>query len=429
MRTFLPLGPIVAILLLTSCSVTSRIYGNGGSGGTGTTTGTGATSSSSTSSTAGTGATGTTGPSGTGGMGGSASSTSGPSGTGGATSTGSVGSGSNVTSSSSSSGCVAKSCAEVGAQCGTASDGCPGGTVDCGFCADAEVCGTSVANVCGVSAACTSYGSDVCNIYNSCAPDVVTYLYGSVAACANRYALLCSMLVSEPQTTWTEAKAQSCGTALAQSSCENFLLSPFNGGPPICQPDPGPRADGADCIDSGQCASAYCRHVATSWCGTCAARGGAGATCAAFPDCQAGFACVGGACVTALATGQACTTGGTQCALGLYCQAGTCQPALELNAVCSGAGAQCNVLEGLYCNVAVNKCLRAAGYAAAGQACGVVMGDMLEGCTAAAICSGTTCTAPAADGAACDPTNHVGCTNPAACINGICTLGGPSVCL
>lgn len=386
MRLFLPLGPLVAILLVASCSPTMRVFGTGGSGGRGSA-----------------------------GTGGAGSTTSSSSGTGGAETM------------SSSSGCVAKSCTELGLECGAASNGC-GGMVDCGFCAAGQVCGASTPNMCGMSAACASYASNVCTSYNACAPNVVTYLYGSVAECETRYTLFCSLIVSEPQTTWTPAAEQACGTALAGLSCEAFLLSAFTGGPAACQPTPGPRASGSDCIDSAQCASAYCKHVATSFCGTCVERGGAGATCSNFLDCQAGFACVSGACTTALQTGAACTTSGSQCAIGLYCQAGACQPPLEQNASCSEAGAQCNTLEGLYCNTAVNECLRAAGYNPAGQTCGVVMTDMLEGCTAAATCNGATCTAPAADGAACDVSTQVGCTNPAVCLNGTCTLPAPTTC-
>ena len=32
-----------------------------------------------------------------------------------------------------------------------------------------------------------------------------------------------------------------------------------------------------------------------------------------------------GKCITAVAQGAACTTGGSQCGLGLFCQGGTCQ--------------------------------------------------------------------------------------------------------
>jgi hypothetical protein len=407
MRTFLPLAPLVplsAIVLVAACSTTSRVFGTGGSGGKGTTTTT-TTGTATTTSTTGGGGT-----------------TTGPGGMGGATTT---------TTTMTSSGCVSKSCTDLGLQCGMASDNC-NQPIDCGFCPTGDVCGATAPNQCGTSAECASYASNVCTTYNACAPDVVTYLYGSVSACETRYALLCSLVVSEPETTWTPAKQEACGSALVSAGCQAFLLAPFTGGPPACQPTAGTRANGAGCIDSAQCASAYCQHAATSFCGTCVERGGAGAVCDTFLDCQAGFACVSGACAAALDQGAACTTGGSQCALGLYCQGGTCQLPLELNANCSGAGAQCNILEGLYCNTAVNKCLRAAGYAAAGQDCGVVMGDMLEGCTAAAICNGATCTAPAADGAACNVAGHVGCTNPAVCLsNGtsnVCALGTPTTC-
>ena len=54
--------------------------------------------------------------------------------------------------SSSSNNCTAKTCAGLGANCGSASDGC-GGTLQCGTCGSGLACGTgsnnSVANVCG----------------------------------------------------------------------------------------------------------------------------------------------------------------------------------------------------------------------------------------------------------------------------------------
>jgi hypothetical protein len=401
MRTFLALVPAAAFLLLASCSVKERTYGAGGTGGKGSTTGPSTTGTHTTTTTSSSTATGM------GGMGGAGTSTTSPA------------------STSSSSSCTPKSCTDLGLSCGKATDNC-NNPIDCGFCPDGEVCGTSTPNVCGTSAACSSYASNLCNTYNACAPDVVTYQYGSVAECVTRYSLFCSLFVSEPETAWTEAKAQACGNALAGLGCQAFLLAPFDGGPPACQPPAGPRADGMDCIDAGQCASAYCQHTAGSWCGTCVTRGGVGAACTTFSDCQSGLACASGTCATALQTGASCTVGANQCALGLYCQGGTCQPPIELGGSCMVSNAVCNPLEGLYCNTNGFTCKRAA-YAAAGQPCGIIGGG-ITGCTAAAICTGSTCTAPAADGAACDLANHVGCTNPAACINGKCTLGDPGEC-
>lgn len=50
--------------------------------------------------------------------------------------------------------CTPKTCAELGADCGYAGDGC-GAVVDCGACGPGEICGLSQPNVCGAAATCT----------------------------------------------------------------------------------------------------------------------------------------------------------------------------------------------------------------------------------------------------------------------------------
>ena len=50
--------------------------------------------------------------------------------------------------------CVPKTCTEIGAECGSASDGCSA-TIDCGECVAPEVCGGGgEANVCATSNNC-----------------------------------------------------------------------------------------------------------------------------------------------------------------------------------------------------------------------------------------------------------------------------------
>ena len=428
MRPFLLLSTSAAVLVFASCSPKTRVYPTGG-GGSGT------VSSSSTAATAGGGGTGggnaRTSASSSAGAGGKPTSTRSSSSVVQSSTTGT--STTSASSSSTSSGaCVAKTCKQLKLDCGVVSDGCAdGGTVDCGYCPSAQVCGTETPNMCGTSAACTSYTANVCTQYNQCAPDVLTSLYGTIAECERRYALFCALLVSYPDTSWTEARAKTCGSALAGLSCDSFLLAPFNGGPTSCQPTPGLRANGANCVDSGQCSSAYCQHVATSLCGTCAARAPVGSGCRTVADCESGLACVSGVCAVALTTGKACTTGAMQCAVGEYCQAGTCQPPIALNGACTAAGAVCNDLVGLYCSTTSHTCVADVGYAAAGGTCGVIGSPAgVEGCSAAGTCDETTltCVAAAADGAACGVATHVGCTNPAVCFGGVCALATPSTC-
>lgn len=109
---------------------------------------------------------------------------------------------------------------------------------------------------------------------------------------------------------------------------------------PACQAKPGQRALAAPCGDDSQCQSAYCRTDGKGSCGTCAVRGGLGKPCNDKADCEGDLAC-------------AATS-------------------------------------------AIKKC---AARALAGESC-----DATRICIAPAVCQGGSCVAPAASGAACDPT-------------------------
>jgi hypothetical protein len=275
---------------------------------------------------------------------------------------------------------------------------------------------------------CADYGAAVCAGYQKCAPDVVQRDYGDMKTCADRFALFCTDVLEAPQTSWTPAKMTACATALGPLDCFSFLTAPFTGGPKDCQPDPGQMPNGNSCVDSGQCASAYCKRVGVSICGTCGPRSNTGESCITTPDCDPHLACVTGACVAASPIGGACSTA-TPCDVGLLCRGTTCQNFYALGASCDADPQGCDPLPDIYCNTAAYTC-QDPSFAQAGQPCGK-MGGAFTDCLGAGFCGQATpqvCVGAAADGAACNVQTGPHCMRPAVCRNGVCALGTAGAC-
>jgi hypothetical protein len=85
------------------------------------------------------------------------------------------------------------------------------------------------------------------------------------------------------------------------------------------------------------------------------------------------------------------------------------------------------------CNTLSSQCI-ALTLAQAGGACGPnsIIPTSYAVCPASGTCSALiagTCTAAAADGAACSPTASPKCMPPARCVSGRCTLPAPASCM
>src|SRR5262249_43247226 len=122
------------------------------------------------------------------------------------------------------------------------------------------------------------------------------------------------------------------------------------------------------------------------------------------------------------------------CAQPLVCKNAICSTPGAAGAPCSSSAQDCDRSQGLICNPMTNVCHMVT-LANAGQPWGVMTTPTLAlaVCTGGAQCSGQdvqpgTCIAPAADGAHCDESMHIGCVDPAKCVNGVCKISDPATC-
>ena len=283
----------------------------------------------------------------------------------------------------------------------------------------------------GVSAdkACTDLAAALCTQLSNCAAPLITTSYGDVATCQARAKLGCMPSLTAPGTSATPDKLDKCATAFASGTCDALFSRDM---PSACIPDPGKLANGAACGDDSQCTSTYCKKPAGMVCGVCGMRSTAGGACAVNEDCDYKLACANMVCVAYGAVGASCDAG-HPCADPNVCKAGTCATPAGAGQACTptASGGDCDQTKGLFCNPQTRVCAQAT-FAGAGQPCGIVNGGFTA-CSAGGTCklgagvSGT-CSAPAADGAACDPANGVGCVAPAECVNSVCKLPDPASC-
>jgi hypothetical protein len=282
-----------------------------------------------------------------------------------------------------------------------------------------------------VSPACATAAASLCNKENTCWPDLVLQLYGSVKTCTARKALECKDQLSAPGSGWDAMVETACIDAIAVGSCGDYFDGVL---PDACRPSTGGSvATGAACGTTSQCASdSSCFKSGSSFCGTCTPEvttpGGA---CTAA-DCGSGLTCAGGVCTAWVPVGGACSAN-ARCAFPNFCVNGACSAPLQAGATCTRSPDTCDVTAGLYCRASTLKCESYA-YAGYGQSCGILStGRVL--CRAGGFCQGLSatvtagkCVAPAADGAACDDTKGPSCLPPAYCAAGKCTLPDSSTC-
>jgi hypothetical protein len=206
---------------------------------------------------------------------------------------------------------------------------------------------------------------------------------------------ICDARRSAPSTSWTSEQVTACAAAIEAVPCDPTRERDL---PRECDPKPGALAEGAECKDSSQCASAICVVTLS------VSDGGAG-----------GASC--GTCTKSITQGQPCgkiELG--QCAKGTVCTGSpaTCTVVTygDAGAAC-GAAARCN--PGLYC-ATTNTC---AARLAEGTPC-----TSSEACASGLTCADATktCTKKktANPGEACDADTSCSGGGRRGCTDGIC---------
>jgi hypothetical protein len=281
-----------------------------------------------------------------------------------------------------------------------------------------------------VDQACADLASSLCGKIRTCAPFLVSLVWGDEAGCVAREKLACPALFNAPGTGITPGDAEACVPVYMAASCEDVVA---NKTPTACSFHGSVPAGGA-CGVNEQCSDgAYCDVSGGQGCGTCSARATEGGSCTDDGNCQRGLVCAkpnnsgAGTCTVPRGLGATCDKS-HPCLATLGCTSGgMCGPVLGAGSSCTTQ--VCDSLRGLYCNPATHICSQVQ-LAAPGNACGFSATDgSYAACAASGRCalaSGSTtngtCEATAADGQACDATRGPPCRPPAFCAAGTCTL-------
>jgi hypothetical protein len=284
----------------------------------------------------------------------------------------------------------------------------------------------------GGMAACAAFVKATCAKRDSCSGGKgTTVLYGGAATCEARELPKCLATLMARGTSKTVATLTACTNSLPQQTCTDYFDNILT---TACQPMAGSLANGAACLSSWQCASAFCSLPHADVCGTCAARPKAGDSCAQT-ICGTGLLCHSSTmtCAAVVGSGAACSKT-APCQAGFACVGnsattmGTCKPEGTMTGVACDPKSLtlpgCNKDVGLYCDATALACKTFA-TAADGQPCGLVGGGQTV-CTGGGLCVGATataagtCKAPVQDSAACNATTGPPCIAPAKCVGGAC---------
>lgn len=286
----------------------------------------------------------------------------------------------------------------------------------------------------GISAdqACGDNAHYHCLELQACSGELLVTDYGDEGTCETRLKLACLNSLAAPSTGNTPERTEACAQAYRSEPCTDYL---DDNPPAACIEATGSIANGSGCAMPGQCQTGFCAIAPGAMCGVCAPVPQRGDPCGAITTCGQLLACDTGAeqCSTFATSGTACNRA-QLCGAGLYCvgatstASGLCQPAVEkLAATCDPLGKTgpgCDRLAGLTCNSVSDQC-ETIQFVAPGQACGSDVGGQLALCSGAGTCSapigadaaaGETCSATAADGAACNLVSGPFCREPARCI-------------
>jgi hypothetical protein len=305
------------------------------------------------------------------------------------------------------SACVPKTCAQLGATCGTQGDGC-GGTVSCGACTAPAYCGGAGANHCGQGGAdggsacvpktCAQLGATCGAQGDGCGGTLSCGTCTAPAYCGGNGANTCGLGGSDGGSTCAPKTCAQLGAACGAQGdgCGGMLSCGTCTAPAYCGGN-GPNQCGQGGADGGSaCVPKTCAQLGatcgsqgdgcggTLSCGTCTAPaycGGNGANKCGLGGADGGSSCVPKTCVQ---LGATCGSQGDGCGGTLSC--GTC----TAPAYCGGNGA--------------NKC--GLGGTDGGSACvpktcaqlGANCGSQGDGCGGTLTCG--TCTAPSYCGGA-----------------------------
>jgi len=268
--------------------------------------------------------------------------------------------------------------------------------------------------------ACDDFATAICSQLSKCSPFAFQVAYGDMSTCVMRAGIPCPAALAANGTKTTTSDLESCVAAINAETCDEAL---DNQQPSACS-IPGTVAAGGACGSDWQCSTNFCALTAGTLCGTCASRAmpgmkgpDGGPECVVDAQCAATLVCGGMSCVSPGMMGATCSNT-APCLRTLACIGGSCKTPLPLGATCAAA-TDCDGSKGLYCDLtATPKTCKQTGTAAAGGACGIVSGGLVQ-CTGGSACANVTmgmgtCHQPAADNGLCG--NGVGCQAPALCI-------------
>ncbi len=223
--------------------------------------------------------------------------------------------------------CVAKTCAQLGKDCGSVDDGC-GKSLSCGTCSGGKTCsGGGVANVCGgcVSNGCAAQGKNCGYVPDGCGNTLYCGACSSGQTCGGGGAP--NVCGCQPWTCSQLGKncgyvSNGCGSTVWCGSCPSGQTCGGSGYANVC-----------GCTPRTCSAQGYSCGYASDGCGGSIYCG----------SCASGYACSSGTCVQVSCSGNGCNAGyyqGGCCSSAPYCVNYYSQPT-KCSATCGWASAHC----------------------------------------------------------------------------------------
>jgi hypothetical protein len=276
---------------------------------------------------------------------------------------------------------------------------------------------------------CHQEAQAICDAIDACASFWLQIVYGDKPTCVSRLSLSCMDDQTVTGTTRTVADLVACAQAVGSASCPDLLASRF---PEVCQVKPGMRMNGVACGSDWQCQSTYCSKQGD--CGVCGPRMAAGGNCTADDGCQTGMICASSRCAVPGDVGATCAPDSQPCRSGLYCtSAHTCAARVGAGGSCADTDQACDIAQGVACNPISHTC-DPVRVAKGGETCGIVNRVLtlcvgLNPCTGATLTQTGICANPAGDGEACGNANSGrNCVAPATCAMQVCRLPSATTC-
>lgn len=288
-------------------------------------------------------------------------------------------------------------------------------------CAKTSACGSALALLTELA----GIVHEECAKYDSCAHAHLVYRFGDVATCEQRVALGYTFRAFLTDTGLSSATLRACKTSIGALSCEDYFSSRSTSGACAIQ---GTRANGRGCYDDVQCQSGFCSSEGWS-CGVCSDPPTSGSACKSG-RCPAGMQCTANTCLTTARNNEACSAT-RPCEDPYRCLSGTCKaPSTTVGAMCgtTTTSPNCDWRAGFLCTSATSGTCATYAAGGAGATCGVISG-VYRICRNGAACVSSQCSAPPAEGGACDATNGPSCTYPDLCVASKCVSPpSPSSC-